>query len=139
MPISSTQAIAALPAAGHPNPRELSGGGRMRVLVVIAVVEMVSVQVPADAPVMLTGVVAPKLKVGRLVAPVGLVARAAVKATLPVKPPLGVTLTVDVFPVVAPGATLTAVPLRVKLGGTAAETITFTTEEVEAAKLELPS
>jgi hypothetical protein len=39
---------------------------------------------------------------------------AAVNATLPVKPPLGVTVIVEVFPVVAPGATVTGVPARAK-------------------------
>jgi hypothetical protein len=37
----------------------------------------------------------------------------AVSTTLPVKPPLGVTVIVDVLPLVAPGATVTAVPLTV--------------------------
>ena len=41
---------------------------------------------------------------------------AAVIATLPVKPPLGVTVIIAVLPVVAPGATVTAAPLIVKLG-----------------------
>jgi len=49
---------------------------------------------------MLTGVVAPKLKVGSRFAPAGLVAIAAVRATLPVKLPLGVTVIVAVLPVV---------------------------------------
>jgi hypothetical protein len=39
-------------------------------------------------------------------APLGLVVSAAVRATLPVKPPVGVTVIVEVLPVVAPGATL---------------------------------
>jgi hypothetical protein len=43
---------------------------------------------------------------------------AAVIATLPVKPPLGVTVIVEVLPVVAPGATVTAAPPIVKLGDT---------------------
>jgi len=75
-------------------------------------------------PVMLTGLVAPKLKVGGYWAPFGLDAIAAVNATLPVKPPSGVTLMVEVFPVVAPGATETAVPLSEKLGLTAVVTVT---------------
>jgi hypothetical protein len=82
-----------------------------------AVVEIVRVAVPAEAFVMLTGVVEPKLKVGRSCAPVGVLVTAAVSATLPVKPPLGVTVIVEVFPVVAPGDTVTVVPLTVKLGG----------------------
>jgi hypothetical protein len=42
----------------------------------------------------------------------------AVIATLPVKPPVGVTVIVEVLPVVAPGATVTATSLIVKLGDT---------------------
>jgi hypothetical protein len=77
---------------------------------------MVRVAVPAATPVMLTGVVEPKLKVGRFTAPVGLDVTAAVSATLPVKPPAGVTVMAEVFPVVAPGARVTLVPARVKPG-----------------------
>jgi len=84
---------------------------------------MVSVAVPAAAPVMLTGVVEPKLGLGRFVAPVGLDVTTAVSATLPVKPPPDVIVIVDVFPLVAPGSTLTAVPLTVKLGVTAVNPI----------------
>lgn len=65
---------------------------------------------------MLTGLVEPKLKVGGYWAPVGLEVTAAVSTTLPVKPPAGVTVMVEVFPVVAPGVTVTAGPLTVKLG-----------------------
>jgi hypothetical protein len=81
-----------------------------------AVVEMVRVAVPAAAPVMLTGLVEPKLKVGGSSAPLGLEVTAAVSATLPVKPPDGVTAMLEVFPVVAPGVTVTAVPVIVKPG-----------------------
>ena len=62
---------------------------------------------------MVTGLVKPKLKVGGSVAPLGLDVTAAVSATLPVKPPEGVTVMVEVFPVVAPGATVTAAPVIV--------------------------
>ncbi len=42
----------------------------------------------------------------------------AVNVTLPVKPPTGVTVTVEVFAVVAPGSEMvTVVALIVKLGG----------------------
>ena len=78
--------------------------------------EIVSVAVPAEAVVILTGVVVPKLNVGASEAPAGLVATTAVSATLPVKPPLGVTEIVEVLPVVAPGLIDTAVPVTVKLG-----------------------
>jgi hypothetical protein len=94
---------------------------------VAAVVLIVSVDVPAPAAVMLTGV-ALKLKVGRSVAPEGLVAIAAVRATLPVKPPLGVTVMVVVLPVVAPGGLMVIAPplVRAKLGTGGAVTITVT-------------
>jgi hypothetical protein len=49
---------------------------------------------------------------------------AAVSVTLPVKLPAGVTVIVDVFPVVAPGATETAEPVMVKPGFTGVETVT---------------
>ena len=44
--------------------------------------------------------------------------------TLPVKPPAGVTVMVDVFAVVAPRASVTVVPLIAKLGFTAVVTVT---------------
>ena len=90
--------------------------GRTRAALVAAVVVIVSVAVPAEVPVMLTGLVEPKLKLGGYWAPVGLEVTAAVSTTLPVKPPAGVTVMVEVFPVVAPGVTVTAGPLTVKLG-----------------------
>jgi hypothetical protein len=77
---------------------------------------MVRVALPAAVPVMLTGLVEPKLRVGGFCAPLGLEVTAAVRATLPVKPPLGVTVMVEVFPVVAPAVTVTAVPVIVKPG-----------------------
>jgi hypothetical protein len=78
---------------------------------------------------MLTGVVDPKLNVGKFTAPPGLTVSAAVSATLPVKPPLGVTVIVDVLPVVAPRVTVIAPPfVSAKLaGGTKAVTVTPTT------------
>jgi hypothetical protein len=80
---------------------------------------MVSVAVPADALSMFTGEVVPKLRVGRSTAPVGELWMVAVSVTFPVNPPPGVTVMVEVFPVAAPGATVTAVPASVKPGGTA--------------------
>jgi hypothetical protein len=66
---------------------------------------------------MLTGVVVPKLKVGGYWAPAGLDVIAAVSATLPVNPPLGVTVIVDVLPVVAPGVEIvTVVPVMASPG-----------------------
>jgi hypothetical protein len=91
--------------------------GYARAALVAAVVETVRVAVPAVVPVMLTGVVDPKLKVGGYWAPVGLEVRLAVNVTLPVKPPAGVTVMVEVFPVVAPWVTVTDVPPSVKEGG----------------------
>jgi hypothetical protein len=61
-----------------------------------AVVEMVRLAIPAAVPVMLTGLVEPKLNVGKSCAPAGLDVTAAVRATLPVKPPLGFTTIVVV-------------------------------------------
>jgi predicted component of type VI protein secretion system len=85
---------------------------------------MVNVAVPALVPLMLTGVVEPKLKVGRSWAPAGLEVTVAVSATLPVKPPAGVSVMVDAFAAVAPGVTETAVPLTVKLALTVEVTVT---------------
>ena len=91
--------------------------GRTRAALVAAVVVKVSVAVPAEVPVMLTGLVEPKLKVGGYRAPAGLEVTAAVSVTLPLKPPAGVTVMAEVFAFVAPGETVTAVPLTVKPGG----------------------
>ncbi len=117
MPNNSTQARTPPPPATQGTP----SGARLSALqappLTGAVVEMVRVAVPAAAPVMLTGVVEPKLSVGRCTAPAGLVAITALSATLPVKPLAGVIVTVEVFPVVAPGATLTVAPPMVKEGG----------------------
>jgi hypothetical protein len=77
---------------------------------------MVRVAAPAALPVMLTGLVELKLKVGSTKAPLGLLVRAAVRVALPVKPLLGVTVIVEVLPVVAPAVMLTGVPLIVKSG-----------------------
>jgi hypothetical protein len=81
-------------------------------LVELAMVAIVMADVPAFALVMLTGDVAPKLTVGGLIAPEGLL------VTLPVNPAPGVTVIVDAFPVVAPAATDTALPVTVKDGFT---------------------
>jgi hypothetical protein len=81
------------------------------------VVVIVGVAVAAFAPVILTGLVDPKLKDGISTAPVGLEEIAAFSVTEPVKPPAGVTVTVAVLPVVAPTAIVAAVPLIEKLGG----------------------
>jgi hypothetical protein len=70
--------------------------------------------VAAVVPVMLTGDVVPKLNVGRSEAPAGLAVRAAVKVTLPVNPPLGVTVIVELLPVVAPGELMVMAPPLVR-------------------------
>jgi hypothetical protein len=82
-----------------------------------AVVAIVRVPVPAALPAIVRGLVELKLKVGGAEAPLGLVVRAAVRVTLPMKPPAGVTVIVEVLPVVAPAVMLTGVPLTVKSGG----------------------
>lgn len=122
MPKSKRQARVAPPVTYQGSPGRL---GKTSELLLAAVVVIVRVAVPAVVPVMVTGVVGPKLKVGGYWAPVGLDVTVAVSATLPMKPPVGVTVMVDVFPVVTPGAeTVTAVPLTVKLGLTAGVTVT---------------
>jgi hypothetical protein len=93
-----------------------------------AVVKTVRVAVPAVAPVRLTGVVAPKLRVGGFTGFAGVLVIAAVSVTLPVKPPLGVTVMVEVLPVVAPGRTEADVPVTVKLGVTGVVTDTAVDE-----------
>jgi hypothetical protein len=100
------QASVALPAAYHGVPGRC---GRARNALDGAVVDIVRVAVPAVAPVRLTGLVEPKARVGRYCALAGAVVIAAVNATLPVRPPLGVTVIVEEFFSVAPGATLTEV------------------------------
>ena len=73
---------------------------------------------------MLTGLVDPKLKVGKWTAPTGLLVMAAVKVTVPVNPPVGARVTVEVLFVVAPGTIVTGVLVRVSPGGAAAVTAT---------------
>jgi hypothetical protein len=92
---------------------------------VAAVVEMVRVAIPAEAPVMLAGLVDPKLNVGASSAPDGPEVMEAVRVTAPVKPPLGVTVMVEVFPVVAPGTRMTGVPPIVNEGGAGVVTVTL--------------
>ena len=75
-------------------------------------VETVSVAVCALAPLIVTEA-GERLHVAGSLAAVGEMAQ--LRLTVPVKPLTGVTVMVEVFPVVAPGATLTAVPLTVML------------------------
>lgn len=76
------------------------------------VVLTVRVVVCAVEPLMVTEVGMPHVA-GSLAA-VGVIAQ--LRLIAPVNPPEGVKLIVDVFPVVAPGATPTAVPVMEKLG-----------------------
>jgi len=82
-----------------------------------AVVEIVSVAVPAIVPLIATGLVVPKLSVGGTTAFAGLEVMAAVSPTLPVNPLAGVSVMAEVLPEVAPAATETAVPAIVNVGG----------------------
>jgi hypothetical protein len=82
----------------------------------LAVVAMVKAPVAAALLEIARGLVELKLKVGGAVTPLGLVVRAAVRVTLPVKPSVGVTLIVEVLPVVAPAAMMSGVPVILKLG-----------------------
>ena len=79
---------------------------------------IVKVAEPAVVPERLTELVDPKLSVGASVAPAGLEVMAAPNVTFPINPEMGtgVTLTVDVLPLAAPGAIVTAVPLIVNPG-----------------------
>jgi hypothetical protein len=85
----------------------------------------VRVAVWLPAPVIVTGEVAPKLRVGGLTAPAGEEASDADKVTAPVNPAIGLRVIVDVFPVVEPGAMNKFVPLRLIPGGIAADTETY--------------
>lgn len=115
MPKRRRQARAAPPA--YQGERGLTWFIEVQDGVVEAVVAIVKVAVPALLLVMLMGLVDPKLNVGGSMAPAGLVASTAVMVTLPVKPPAGVSVMVEVLPVVAPGAIETAVPTSEKLDG----------------------
>lgn len=84
---------------------------------------MVSVDVPAEMPVMLTELAAPKLIVGRCVAPEGEEVTAALRATVPVNPPPGVIVIVEVLPCVAPALNVTDVPEMLKLDAIAEVTV----------------
>jgi hypothetical protein len=83
---------------------------------------MVRVAVTAAAPTIAGGVVTEHA--GASTAPMGLLAKAQLRATLPVKPPLGLMVMVDVA--LGPGdAMVMSVPLNVKPGGTGAATETM--------------
>jgi len=105
--------------------------------VVGALVLMVRVAEPAIDPVMLTGLLEPKLSVGRFAAPEGLDVRAAVSATLPVNPLVGLTVMVVEFPLVAPRANERlaepGLSVRPGVGGAPVETTRFTEEPAVTA------
>jgi hypothetical protein len=96
-----------------------------------AVVEMVSVAVPGVVDVILTGLVAPKLSVGVFTAPDGLVAITAVSVTEPVNPLVGVTVIVEVLPVVAPADRVVVVPAMVNDGCAGVVTVTLVVVDPE--------
>ena len=104
------------PLPPYHEPRLGTSLNEVQAFVELAVVAMVKVPVAAALLEISSGLVELKLKVGGITAPLGLVVRTAVRITLPVKPPVGVTVIVEVLPVVAPAAMLTGVLLTVKLG-----------------------
>jgi hypothetical protein len=87
--------------------------GYFRTPLLAGVVKTVRTAVPAPEPIIVTGLVEPKLNVGRYCAPTGEELSTAEREILPAKPPVGATVIVEVFPDVAPRTTVTAVPLIV--------------------------
>ena len=118
MPNSNKQASAAPPAAYQGFPRSM---GRTKAPLVAAVVRTVSVPVPAVAPVMLTGDVCAEAEGGGIRSPAWAGSKSRGKATFPVKPPLGVTVIVDVLPLVAPGELMEMAPPLVRANELAAQ------------------
>lgn len=114
MPNSRTSASAAPPADGQIDFFVL-----LRDVVVAAVVFTVSVVVCAAVPVIVTD--AGMLHVAGSLAAVGEMEQA--RLTAPVNPFEGVSVIVDVLPVVAPGAMVTAVPEIARPGAGAARTL----------------
>ena len=80
----------------------------------MAVLPTVKIAVAAAVPVTLTG--EGMLQVTGLIAPDGTVVTAQLRLTLPVNPFDGVTLIVEVLPVVAPAVIVTLVPERANVG-----------------------
>lgn len=107
---SRRQARAAAPGGYQRTLRSMTLPGAQ----LAGVVSIMRVAVPAAAPVMLTVLLPLKPRVGTLCAPFGLEVTAAVSATLPVKPPAGVTVIVDIA--TRPALSVTAVPVMVKPG-----------------------
>jgi hypothetical protein len=84
-------------------------------VVLVAATGALVVMMRVVVPELITGLVV-KLRVGGSTAPLGLLVIAAISCTLPVKPPLGLIVMVEVFPLVAPAAIVTAVPPMVNAG-----------------------
>ena len=112
IPNSSTQARIVPHAACQGTPLCLTLAA-LQLPLVAAVVFTVNVAVCAVVPLIVTE--AGMLHVAGSVAALAL--NAQLKLTVPVNPLVGVTVIVEVFPLVVPGATVTAVPVTVKLGG----------------------
>jgi len=123
IPRNNKQAKAAPPAVYQGAPLDL---GLTNAPVVEPVVLTVRVPLPLEAPVMSTGEVAPKLKVGWSTAPLGLDVTAAERVTLPVNPPLGVTVTVSVPLLPAGTVRLGRLAASKNEAGTAAVTVILT-------------
>lgn len=114
MPKRSRQASVLPPAMYQGAPGRLppkEPGSAMALHVVAAVVYTVSVDVCA-APLIVTE--AGMLHVAGSLAASGVMAQ--LRLTGPVNPPDGVTVIVELFPLVTPGATETVVPVMVKVG-----------------------
>jgi hypothetical protein len=80
----------------------------------LAVLATVKGVVVVTAALLVTSTDDGGVQVTGLVAPVGAVVTAQVKATVPVNPFVGVTVIGDVLPVVAPWLTVTLVPETLK-------------------------
>jgi hypothetical protein len=117
IPVNRTQARIVPPVEYQGAPR-FTAFEDVHCVVCPELVAMVSVAVPAVAPLMLTGVVDPKLNVGMPTAPGGLAAITAVSAMRPVNPPAGVKVIVEVLPLVAPAGMVAVLPLTLNPGGT---------------------
>jgi hypothetical protein len=118
MPKKTTRARTALPVDGQ------NGLAGLLSDVVAGVVLTVNASVCAVAPLMVTDAAA-RLHVGKSTAAVGEAVMVQVIATAPVNPPDGVTVMVEVLPVVAPGLkVMLALLVRAKLGGAATLTVT---------------
>ena len=99
----------------------MPGVGWFTAAVVAAVVVRVSEEVCAVVPLIVTEA-GESAQVAESLAAAGVMAQ--VRATAPVNPPEGVTLIVEVLPVVAPGlAVMFPLLVRAKLGGGAAVTV----------------